>query len=72
MNEKVNPTYYQGSIQPIDLIDEFQLNFSRGCVIKYVVRAGKKNNELEDLMKAKWYLEREIERVQGNDEQSNC
>ena len=41
----------------------YQLNFSLGNVIKYVLRAGKKNGEsdLDDLNKALWYLNREIE-----------
>jgi len=37
------------------------LNFCRGNIIKYVARAGKKQDELLDLIKAKDYLEREIE-----------
>ena len=48
-----------------------QLNFARGNVIKYVSRAGKKdsNKELEDLKKASWYLNREIERLNKEEEQ---
>tara|TARA_R100001198_G_scaffold92580_1_gene72081 strand:- start:758 stop:958 length:201 start_codon:yes stop_codon:yes gene_type:complete len=44
----------------IDVINDYELNFSRGNVLKYVIRAGKKKNELGDLLKAKDYLEREI------------
>lgn len=69
MKEAVNPIYYKGAIQPIDLIDEFNLNFNRGCIVKYVVRAGKKDDELQDLEKALWYLEREISRVSKEHEQ---
>jgi len=47
----------------IDVINDFNLNFSRGNILKYVIRAGKKSNELQDLLKAKDYLEREIERL---------
>ena len=36
------------------------LNFNLGNVAKYVSRAGKKGDALQDLEKAKWYLEREI------------
>ena len=41
-----------------------ELNFSLGNVVKYISRAGIKdpNRRIEDLKKAKWYLEREIER----------
>ena len=47
----------------IDVINDFNLNFSRGNILKYICRAGKKNDELQDLLKAKDYLEREIERL---------
>ena len=45
----------------IDVIHDYQLTFNRGNILKYVVRAGKKQSELSDLLKAKDYLEREIE-----------
>lgn len=44
----------------IDVIKHYDLNFNLGNVIKYVCRAGKKENELQDLEKAVDYLEREI------------
>ena len=59
------PKHYAGRVEPIDLIESRDLNFSRGNVIKYVFRADHKGTELQDLIKAKWYLEREIERVSG-------
>ena len=60
-----NPPHYQGSIQPIDLINAQDLNFNLGNVVKYVCRAGKKQGEniLTDLEKAKDYINFEIERV---------
>lgn len=45
----------------IDFIKDYNLNFNRGNVIKYLARAGKKDNELQDLRKALDYLEREID-----------
>lgn len=45
----------------IDVIGDYKLNFNRGNIIKYIFRAGKKSDELDDLKKAKDYLEREIE-----------
>lgn len=45
----------------IDVISDYNLNFNRGNIIKYVARAGKKENELQDLRKALDYLKREIE-----------
>ena len=57
--------HYDESVQPIDLIEAFNLGFNRGNVIKYVSRAGRKDNELEDLEKALWYLEREIDNLKN-------
>ena len=64
-NISETPTHYQGSIQPIDLINSQDLNFNLGNVVKYVCRAGKKKGEniLTDLEKAKDYINYEIERV---------
>jgi len=45
----------------IDVISDYQLNFNRGNIIKYVCRAGKKDSEIQDLEKAMDYLSREIE-----------
>ena len=59
------PKHYQGTIQPIDLINAQNLNFNLGNVVKYVCRAGKKQGEnvLSDLEKAQNYINYEIERV---------
>ena len=62
--ETVNhPDHYNSrGIEVMDVIRAFDLSFSLGNVIKYVLRAGKKHKEtyLEDLKKAKWYLDDEI------------
>ena len=47
----------------IDVINDYGLSFIRGNILKYVIRAGKKSNELQDLLKAKDYIERDIERL---------
>ena len=54
----MNEHYRKTDIQPIELITEWGLNFSLGNVLKYICRAGKKQNASirEDLMKALWYL----------------
>lgn len=66
--ENVNhPAHYAGSkIEVIDYIEDKQLGFCLGNVIKYVSRAGKKDKstEVEDLKKAAWYLNRRIEELQ--------
>lgn len=63
-----HPAYYtDGSIEVSDFIADKNLNFFRGNVLKYICRAGKKNaeTEVEDLQKARWYIDREIERLGG-------
>jgi hypothetical protein len=54
------PHYKAGGIEVIDFIEAKDLNFRLGNVIKYVSRAGKKGDPIEDLEKALWYLQREI------------
>lgn len=46
------------------VIDAFDLGFNLGNVIKYTLRAGKKNNAIEDLKKAIQYLEFEISKIE--------
>ena len=65
MSNVEHPIHYNKGIEAIDIIESWDLNFSLGNVIKYTLRAPYKNNELEDLEKAKWYLEREIKRLKG-------
>ena len=68
-NTNKTPSHYQGTIQPIDLINAQNLNFNLGNVVKYVCRAGKKQGEnvLSDLEKAKNYINYEIERIKKNE-----
>jgi len=54
------PHYKTGGIETIDFIEAKELGYHLGNVIKYVTRAKHKGNELEDLKKAQWYLERAI------------
>ncbi len=56
-----HPRYYRaGRLEVIDVIEEFGLNFRLGNVTKYVLRAGRKGDAVEDLRKAAWYLARDI------------
>jgi hypothetical protein len=61
--ETVNhPAHYNvGGIEVIDAIESWGLGFHEGNVVKYVARARYKANEVEDLKKAAWYLNRIIE-----------
>lgn len=60
------PHYKQGGIETIDVVEAWQLGFHLGNAVKYISRAGKKpgNAELDDLKKARWYLDREIARLE--------
>jgi len=67
------PQHYANSkIEVIDYIEDKELGFCLGNVIKYVSRAGKKyeEKEIEDLEKAAWYLDRRIRELKnGKNEQ---
>jgi hypothetical protein len=62
-NDTVNhpPHYTVGRIEVIDAIEAWELGFHLGNVVKYVARAAHKGSFLEDLRKARWYLDRQIE-----------
>lgn len=74
MNDNVNhPSHYtDGKIEVINFIEDKNLNFHRGNAVKYISRAGKKNpeKEVEDLEKAVWYTNREIQRINGQSKNS--
>jgi hypothetical protein len=54
------PHYTAGGIETIDFIEAKQLNYNLGNAVKYISRADHKGNRIQDLQKAKWYIEREI------------
>ena len=65
-----NPSHYQtpNGLEAIDVIEAFfHDNFHLGNAFKYLARAGKKGDYVEDLRKSVWYINREIERVVDND-----
>jgi hypothetical protein len=66
MADNVNhPSHYTtGKIEVIEAIEDWRLNFHRGNAVKYIARAAHKGRELEDLQKARWYLDREIQRLE--------
>lgn len=60
------PSYYnKANMSVIDIIDEYELNFNKGNIIKYILRSGKKSKdtEIQDLQKAMIYCQMEIERL---------
>ncbi len=58
------PHYTYSAIEPVDAIEAWGLNFFLGNVVKYCVRAEHKGSQLSDLKKARFYLEREIARLE--------
>lgn len=63
-----HPSHYtRGKIEVIDFIEDQQLPYHLGNVIKYIARAGYKGDKLEDLKKARWYLDRYINEVIANE-----
>lgn len=62
--EMVNhPDHYQGNkFEVIDVIEDYNLGFHLGNAVKYILRAGKKDARKQDLKKALWYIQREIDR----------
>lgn len=69
MSDAVNhPSHYtDGGIETIDFIEAKKLPYHLGNAIKYISRAGKKdeNKTIEDLQKAVWYIERYIKVLEG-------
>jgi len=71
-----HPSHYNmGGIEVIDAIEAwgFGEGFNRGNAIKYIARAGRKDpeTELEDLRKARWYINEEIQRLNMEKEDKN-
>jgi hypothetical protein len=67
--ELVNhPEHYGGAdniYEAIKVIEAWNLDFHLGNTVKYISRAGKKEYMIQDLEKAKWYLERKIENLKN-------
>ncbi|AIL13736.1 hypothetical protein IM40_10035 (plasmid) [Candidatus Paracaedimonas acanthamoebae] len=57
--------YVEGrTIEPITLIEDWNLNHHLACALKYISRAGRKHDGVKDLRKAIWYLERRIKLIE--------
>lgn len=71
MSEKVNhPSWYnKGRIEVIEFLEDKNLDFHRANAVKYICRAGIKDQatEIEDLQKAVWYLNRRIELLRARE-----
>jgi hypothetical protein len=69
-NDLVNhPPHYGGAddtYEAIKVIEAWSLGFHLGNAVKYVSRAGKKGDALEDLKKARWYIDRLIQKMEAD------
>jgi hypothetical protein len=65
VNHPGHYTWLPNGVEIIDITEH--MNFNRGNAVKYVARAGRKSKatELEDLKKARWYIDREISRMEN-------
>ena len=71
MNDPVNhPKHYTehpSGVECIEVTEHF--NFNKGNAIKYIWRSADKGKEVEDLRKARWYIDREIARILNGDKE---
>lgn len=77
MSQVDHPPHYGGEDNPyeaIKVIEAWKLGFNLGNTVKYISRAGKKNQatRLEDLKKSRWYLDREIKNLEAADADSSA
>ena len=69
MSDPINPAHYQGFSNGAQVIDITEhLSFNAGNAVKYLARAGRKDptKHVEDLRKALWYTQRELDRIERN------
>lgn len=69
MSSVDHPSHYRKSTghEAIDVIEAWELGFNLGNAVKYISRNGLKDPQkrVEDLEKARWYLDREIQRIRN-------
>ena len=65
-HDEINaPAHYRGDgMEAIDVIEAFGLGFRLGNAVKYILRAGKKGDAVICLQKARFYLDREISKLE--------
>jgi len=63
INHPKHYTSHPSGVECIDIAEH--MNFCLGNALKYIWRAGLKGDAVEDLKKARWYIGREIERLEG-------
>lgn len=71
MSDPINPPHYREHPSGVECIQVTEhMNFCLGNAMKYIWRAGLKGDAIEDLKKAAWYLDREIKRLEEENENS--
>ena len=64
--DPINPDHYRSHPSGVECIQVTEsMTFCLGNAVKYIWRAGEKGDRLEDLRKARWYVDREIARLEG-------
>lgn len=68
-----HPSHYVDGrkYEPKDVIRDWNLNFNLGSAVKYISRAGRKDDIIQDLKKAKQFIDFEIEALEEQKEQQN-
>tara|TARA_R110000868_G_scaffold153065_4_gene378390 strand:+ start:341 stop:730 length:390 start_codon:yes stop_codon:yes gene_type:complete len=76
MSDLVNhPKHYGGAdnvYEAIKVIEDWHLGFNLGNAVKYISRAGRKDSYLQDIKKAAWYLQREIQNIEALKANRSC
>ena len=72
--EMINhPSHYKGGqFEVIEIIEDFELDFCLGNAIKYILRCEKKENTVQDLKKAVWYLNRKINQLEESTDEKQA
>ena len=66
MSDPINPDHYRGHPSGVECVTVTEhMTFCLGNAVKYIWRAGEKGDRLEDLRKARWYVDREIARLEA-------
>ena len=71
MSNVDHPSHYAEGrrYEPVDVIADWELDFCLGSAVKYLARAGRKNDIVEDLEKAVWYINYKIEEIKRKKEE---
>ncbi len=67
VQDPINPAHYKSAdgIEVIQVIEAFGLDYHRASALKYLLRAGRKDDELQDMKKCAWFINRAIQKLEG-------